>query len=84
MKLNKAHKKAIKEWLEGDPCDCPFNYIPLDGWQDVCYDLCPTLFPRLVKLGRARVSGENWCPCNNYTVNYVRRVARRVVEVDND
>ena len=81
MKPTEEHKQAIKEWLEKrDAILCPFDHSRFrkNGlWDDdLCYELCPTIFPTL----EARRTKTNICPCFVYSIKHVRRVARRVVE----
>ena len=81
MKLTAKQKKGIQTWLQlaeqDKPDYCPFSY-PTDKGE--CLDVCPELFPRL----RRRIGGNplyvHWCPCQNYTLAHVIRVARKAVD----
>ena len=76
MKLTKAQKAAIRNWLN---CEYPNHTCPFDGLDNGCLEVCPALFPKLVKIGINRIPCETWCPCQNYTLAYVRRIARRAI-----
>ena len=74
MKLTKAQKEGIQEWLDIESEDqvlfCPFD-DPL-SFCDVCAEMFPTLAGK-----RAKFGGR--CPCRHYPLTYVRRVARRAI-----
>ena len=96
MKLTKAQKTGIREWLESNEPEqcCPFGDD--DGLNydfGNCLDICAHLFPRVANLIDAAqyttcASGflgsdsddTYFCPCSNYTLAYVRRVARRCLK----
>ena len=77
MKLTKAQKAAIRDWLKNYDGRhiCPFESPKFDD--DLpCDYLCPTMFPML---DRRRGMGDLRCPCDVYPLAYVRRVARRAI-----
>ena len=81
MKLTAKQKKGIRTWLQMDERDEP-NYCPfLDSDIDACLEICPVMFPKL-RRGRGaylKDFSRFWCPCNNYTLAHVKRVARKAV-----
>lgn len=81
MKLTAKQKKGIKTWLEMDGWlkqhYCPFAF-PTDIKE--CLDICPELFPKLKRRDCSDRFEVNWCPCQNYTLAHVIRVARKAVE----
>ena len=80
MKLTAKQKKGIREWLQmpeqDKPDYCPFVDLDIDA----CLDICPVMFPKLKRNRDITGFFSHWCPCNNYTLAYVIRVARKAVE----
>ena len=75
MKLTRAQKKGIKTWLQMVDEDKK-NYCPFD-LDDYGCEVCAELFPKVrpcIKTYKPR------CPCQNYTLAHVIRVARKAVE----
>lgn len=82
MKLTAKQKKGIRTWLKLPRNemrgDCPFSHMDSNLWE--CDTICPALFPRLGKMSEVERIASDWCPCMNYTLAHVRRVARKAVE----
>jgi len=81
MKLTAKQKKGIQTWLQLAGQDMS-NYCPFPGLKDTpeCLTVCPELFPKLQRGDDFARAGRGWCPCQNYTLRHVIRVARKAVE----
>ena len=83
MKLSKAKKRMIEEWLELMDCDkefaCPFDPLAPLGRRSECRIVCPELFKTLQKRRDKEGICEVGCPCAHYTLTHVKRIARRAI-----
>jgi hypothetical protein len=80
--MNAQEKKRVEKWLELNESEkeenCPFLF----GEKSRCH-LCAEIFPRtreIIKKGRYFYER---CPCFNYSLNYVTRKAKEVLNKEN-
>lgn len=77
IKLSREDKKNVKEWLElpyvlgisVGISGCPIAYNGVKH-----HDICMSWFPRVA------ADGGGTCPCHNYGYEYVRKIAREMIE----
>jgi len=68
--LTEAHIKGIRRWLDSHYKwrFCPFHW----EWEKHCERItCRAIFPKLPKY---------LCPCNQYSLSYVTRIAKEIVK----
>lgn len=81
--MDKSQKKAIKEWLKDrDGKDiCPFTDVKYDGMYR-CEAFCKKWFPKVKAQleNKKEYTGCLLCPCQAYSVKYVRKVAKELIK----
>lgn len=82
--MNKKQKKAIEKWLkdEGGEDLCPFiDFNYKEGGMSRCEDNCDKWFPKVkAQLEDKKATGCLLCPCQSYSVKYVRKVAKTLIK----
>jgi len=72
--LTEQEHELVVKWLDSKHYgSCPFGII---SYPYCCHVLCTKLFP---DLENRRIDGKYHCPCHCYSIKYVLRVVKKLL-----
>lgn len=81
MKLSKTKIKQIEAWLRNKKKDkvCPFKASYCDN-RSLQAKICTKVFPKTRDYTEQAIGFASRCPCKTYTLGYVVKKAKKMVE----